>query len=209
MHRSVFGLGLIVGLAFVLGAASSAGATPIGPSCGSCQGSIYDLTYSGSPISTTATTETFRISYTIDAAGYTGAGSFLDTVALKVSSSFVNATLVSAPGGVANWVEMFGGLNNAGCSGSGSGYDCVRVAALVNAPIVPGGTYEWVFDVEVATGTLFMSPGESSVKARYVNSAGGKVGALVSEGVTLSVPEPGAISLASAALLALRRRRTR
>ena len=209
MHRSVFGLGHIVGLAFVLGAASSAGATPIGPSCGSCQGSIYDLTYSGSPISTTATTETFRISYTIDAGGYTGAGSFLDTVALKVSSSFVNATLVSAPGGVANWVEMFGGLNNAGCSGSGSGYDCVRVAALVNAPIVPGGTYEWVFEIEVAAGTLFASPGESSVKARYVNSAGGKVGALVSEGVTLSVPEPGAISLASAALLSLRRRRTR
>ena len=206
MHRSVFGLGLIMGLAFVLGAASSAGATPIGPSCGSCQGSLYDLTYSGSPISTTATTETFRISYTIDAAGYTGAGTFLDTVALKVSSSLVNATLTSAPGGVANWVEMLGGLNSAGCSGAGGGYDCVRVAALVNAPIVPGGTYEWVFDIEVATGTLFTGPGESSVKARYVNSAGGKVGALVSEGVTLSVPEPGAISLASMAFLALRRR---
>ena len=130
-------------------------------------------------------------------------------MALKVSSSFVNATLVSAPGGVPNWVEMFGGLNNAGCSGSGSGYDCVRVAALVNAPIVPGATYTWVFDIEVSTGSLFTDPGDPSVKARYVNSAGGKVGALVSEGITLSVPEAGSVSLALMGLLAaLHRRRT-
>ena len=188
MHWFVRGFALLL----VLGAASSAEAIPIGPSCGTCQGSIYDLTYSGSPIATTATTETFRITLTIDASGYSAAGTHLNTVALKVSPSLVDAQLVSAPGGVANWVEMFGGLNAAGCSGSGSGYDCVRVALLANAlPVPVAGAYTWEFDIEVPTGTLFTGSGESSVKARYGNDFVAKVGDLVSEGITLSVPEPG------------------
>jgi hypothetical protein len=195
--------------------ASSSDATPIGPTCGTCQGSIYELSYSGSPITTTATSETFQITYTIDTSGYTGTGVFLDTVALKVASSFLDALLVSAPGGVAGWTEMFGGLNAAGCSGSGSGYDCVRIAALVNAPVVPGATYTWVFNIEVPTGTLFVDTDEASVKARYVNASGLKVGNLVSENITLSstgsppnVPEPrlGLLLLAALPSLALWRR---
>jgi len=195
--------------------AAASGATPIGPTCGTCQGSIYELSYSGSPIATTATSETFQITYTIDTAGYNGTGVKLDTVALKVASSFLDATLVTAPGGAANWVEMFGGLNAAGCSGSGSGYDCVRVAALVNAPVVPGVTYTWVFDIEVPTGALFIGLDEASVKARYVGTNGVKRGVLVSEQITLTstgsppnVPEPrlGLLLLAALPALALWRR---
>jgi hypothetical protein len=175
--------------------ASSSDATPIGPSCGTCQGSIYELSYSGSPIATTANSETFQITYTIDTSGYNAllGGKFLDTVALKVSSSFIDAVLVDAPGGAANWAEMFGGLSQAGCTGSGSGYDCVRFAALlVDAPVVPGLTYTWVFNIEVpTTGTLFTGLGEASVKARYVGTNGVKRGALVSENITLTnLPEP-------------------
>ena len=187
-------------------------ATPIGPNCGTCQGSIYELSYSGSPIATTATTETFEITYSIDTSGYNGTGVRLDTVALKVASSFVDATLISAPGGVANWVEMFGGLNAAGCSGSGSGYDCVRVAALVSAPVVPGATYSWVFQIEVPTGSLSVGTDEASVKARYVSSNGIKKGALVSESITLTnVPEPrlGLLALALSSLALRRRARLR
>ena len=193
--------------------ASSSDATPIGPICGTCQGSTYELSYSGSPIATTATSETFQITYTIDTSGYEIAlgGKFLNTVALKVASSFLDATLVGAPGGVANWVEMFGGLNAAGCSGSGSGYDCVRIAALVDAPVVPGATYTWVFDIKVPTGSLFTGLLEASVKARYVGPYGAKQGALVSESITLTnLPEPrlGLLLLALPAL-ALWHRRTR
>ncbi len=184
--------GVSIAASFLLAAGSDA--TPIGPTCGTCQGSIYELSYSGSPISTTATTETFQITYTIDTTGYTGPGTFLDAVALKVASSFIDATLVSAPTGAANWVEMSGGLANAGCTGSGSGFDCVMVASLVNAPVVPGMIYTWVFDIEVATGGLFTGVDEASVKARYVTANGTvrtKAGALVSEGITLTVvPEP-------------------
>ena len=194
--------------------ASSAHATPIGPNCGTCQGSTYELSYSGSPIATDPIngTETFRITYTIDASGYTGGGSFLDTVALKVSASFLDATLIQAPGGVALWAEMSGGLNAAGCSGSGSGYDCVRWATVQTlAPPVPGGAYVWVFDLTVPTGTLFTGQDESSVKARYVNEFGRKVGDLVSENITLTstseVPEPGTGLLLTSGLLWLARRR--
>jgi hypothetical protein len=185
-------------------------AAPIGPNCGTCQGSIYSLTYSGSPIATTGNSETFRITFTIDTSGYNGGGTNINTVALKVSSSFLDAELVSAPDGVASWVEMFGGLNAAGCSGSGSGYDCVRVANFADAPLVPGGTYVWVFDIEVPTGDLFTGEGQASVKARYGDEFSAKVGALVSEGITLGVPEPllGSL-LAIGGKLAVWRRRTR
>jgi hypothetical protein len=193
-------------------AASQAGATPIGPTCGTCQGSIYELTYDPTPIATTATTETWRITYTIDTSGYSGTGVYINTVALKVSSSFVDATLVTAPGGVPLWNEMSGGLNAAGCSGSGSGYDCVAFHAVITlAPSVPGGTYTWVFEIELENGGLLTGADEASVKARYVSSTGLKVGALVSENITLGIPEPGtALLLAGPALVAGRRRsRTR
>jgi hypothetical protein len=130
-------------------------------------------------------------------------------VALKVSPSFVSAALVTAPGGAGLWVQMYGGLNAAGCSGSGSGYDCVRVALIADAPPVPAGVYTWVFDIEVPTGTLFTGDLEASVKARYGNGAMLKVGDLVSEGITLSVPEPSLALLCAAGLLGPLRRRLR
>ena len=209
-------LGFLFGLAVCgsLWLASTAGATPIGPSCGTCQGSIYELSYSGAPIATTATTETFRIKYTIDTTGYSGPGQFLDAVALKVASSFVDATLVTAPGGVGNWIEMTGGLANAGCTGSGSGFDCVMVALIANALTVPAGVYTWEFDIEVLTGELFVDDEEASVKARYITITSQgvvkKAGDLVSEGITLTnVPEPqlGLLLLAAAPLVLRRRAR--
>jgi len=76
----------------LLAAATTAGANPIGPpplSCpnGTCQGSIYELTYSGSPISSTGTTQTFAITLTINPTTYNGGGSFIEAVSPKVASS--------------------------------------------------------------------------------------------------------------------------
>ena len=199
--------------------ASAATAAPIGPSCGTCQGSIYDLTYDPDPVATTANSETWRITLSIDTSGYNGPGVFLNTVAIKVASDFLAANLVSAPGNLDDWNEIAGGLAAAGCTGSGSGFDCVAFHAnLALAPAVPGATYAWVFDVEVASGELFTGAGQASVKARYVTATGFKAGALVSEGITLTqynvpdVPEPGSVALlsvAGAALALVERRRTR
>jgi hypothetical protein len=193
-------VGLVVALGSLWG--SIARATAIGPNCGTCQGSTYELTYSGTPIASTADTDTWRITYTIDATNYWGGGTILNAVGLKVSSSLVSATLVDAPGGVGSWFQIPGGINAMGCSGAGGGFECVVTVSLASAPVVPGFVYEWVFDLEIPAGELLTGPDEASVKARYANDLGKLVGDLVSEAITLEmvdgtvqVPEPGAAAL--------------
>lgn len=201
-----------------LGGSRAAQAIAIGPSCDTCQGSMYELSHSGVPIASTATTETWRITYAIDVSGYTGDARFLDAVALKVSDHIVSASLVAAPGGTANWVDLLGGLNANGCSGSRSesGFDCVTAAALADAPAVPGGVYTWVFDLEIEAGGLLLGVDEASLKARYVDEFRRKVGSLVSERTTLTrtttprrVPEPSTALLLALGSGLLGRRRAR
>jgi PEP-CTERM motif-containing protein len=199
-----------IALGALLFASAPAGATPIGPSCGTCQGSIYEISTTTTPLSSTLTTQTWRITYTIDTTGYNGGGTHLDSVALKVSSALLAATLVSAPGGVGQWVETLGGINAGGCSGSGGGFDCAEATSVGTSPVVPGSTYTWIFDLTMSTGGLLTGTGQSTVKARYVDDAGSKVGALVSEGITLTiVPEPSTAVLLviGGTLLGARRRR--
>ncbi|HZO07877.1 MAG TPA: PEP-CTERM sorting domain-containing protein [Myxococcota bacterium] len=207
---AALGLGLFTG--------GSASAAPIGPDCGTCQGSIYTLQYNPTPVATTATTQTFRITFTIDTSGYDGGGTGIDTVAVKISDSLVSGSLVAAPLGVDNWYNFVNqGLNAGGCSSGGSGYDCTRIKVLLGAEPAPvGGTLTWQWDLEIATGDLFTGPFEASVKARYVDDDGAKVGALVSEGITLQpngnvVPEPASAALTGLGLVAvgMRRRRAR
>jgi MYXO-CTERM domain-containing protein len=112
-------------------------------------------------------------------------------------------------GGVANWNLISGGINASGCSGSGSGFDCADwIAAGPGAAL--GGILTFVFDQTINLGTLITSNLGASIKAQYVDASGAKVGALVSEDITLqtssstssgisstgSTPEPGSTSLA-------------
>jgi hypothetical protein len=227
---------LLVLAAFAL--AFNASADPIGgpdSDCGTCQGARYQLAFSGTAEpDADPLTQTFLIFLGIDTSTYNGgplASTWLDDVAIKVSSSFVDASLVAAPGGVANWTEIDGGISNVGCDGNGGGFMCAdfnHVAPfdpITNPPgVALGGVLVWEFSVTVLnndlTGTGLMG---SVVKARYVDTEDGKVGALVSEDLTLQrggltitptigpVPEPATFALIGAALLGLafvRRRRT-
>ena len=179
-------------------------ADPIGPDCSSCNGAIYTLSYSGSPISTTATTETFRITLTIDTSGVAGAigATSIADVAIKVSSSAAGA-LFSAPDLTWSYAGD-GGLNASGCDGSGSGWVCASGNTAVGAILA------WIFDVEIPTGTLSLSDFGSEVKARYVDDEGDKIGALTSEVITLQsggppseVPEPTTLILLGTGLLGM------
>jgi hypothetical protein len=68
------------------------------------------------------------------------------------------------------------------------------------------GTYTWVFDLTVPTGSL--TPNSGSIKVQYTDGSGNKVGDLVSEEITLEViPEPSSFVLIAAGLVALVARR--
>lgn len=181
-------------------------ADPIGPNCGTCQGSIYTLQYALE--STSGGNSTYDITYTIDTTGYNGGGTNLDSAAVKVVSQFPSALeLDSAPGGTSNWSVMDGGISAAGCDGSGNGFVCSSATATggVGAYDAVGGTLVWIFDVTVPTGSLITSSFGASIKARYVDSSDNKVGGLVSEDITLQpgtpppppppVPEPVSLLL--------------
>jgi hypothetical protein len=209
-------------VAFFVCVAISLGSTvaradSIGPICGTCQGSTYTLEnlglvtdlYTGD-----GSFDTWRIALTIDTSLYSGTGVRIDEVAVKVSSSVNSATLVEAPGGVGLWQLVPGGLNANGCSGSGSGFECSDwIVGSLGGAVIPGPVLRWVFDVDVSS-PLLTAANAASIKARYVDSNDVKVGALVSENITLgtSVPEPatlGLLALGLSVTAARRRRRAR
>jgi hypothetical protein len=191
-------------------------ANSIGPTCGTCQGSIYTLENLGlvtDLYTADGSADTWRIALTIDTSDYTGTGIRIDEVAVKVSSSVNSATLVSAPGGVALWQLVTGGLNANGCSGSGSGFECSDwIVGSLGGAVIPGPLLTWVFDVDVSS-PLLTATNQASIKARYVDANNVKVGALVSENITLGtpVPEPATFGLLALgfSVVAARRRRAR
>lgn len=205
-------LGLAVALFCLSG---SAFADAIGPDCGpgNCLGTVYMLQYNPVPESTTATTQTFDIILTLDTSATT-AGPLIPAVAIKVAPSATGA-LDSAPAIVGGWTEIDGGLNASGCNGAGSGFVCAEANIFANAPTVPDGIYQWVFDVTVPTGTLLTGLNAAHVKALYgeIESTGAfKSNGITSADITLQkTPEPGTILLFGSGLLGLgaklRRRR--
>lgn len=173
--------------------ARPAAADPIGPDCGTCQGAIYELLYEPTPIGTTVDSTIYEITLRIDTTGYSGTGVRIDDVSFKVSANLNGQTLLDAPGGAGSWTALFGGISAAGCQDiAASGFGCATSDSSSVATLPFAGVYEWIFHAFVPTGaSLKTDPFDASIKARFVNTSGNKVGDIVSEGITLQViPEP-------------------
>lgn len=161
--------------------------------CDSCNGASYTLSHGGSALADSdPLRETYRITLRIDTAGVAAAVEHavaLDAAAIKVSSSVGAAALVAAPGGVGNWSLLAGGLSGQGCSGHGNGFECADWTAG-GAGAALGGVLDFVFDLTVANGGLFTAIDGAHVKARFVDDKGRKVGAVMSEDITLGSLQP-------------------
>jgi len=177
-------------------------------------GKIYTLNYSNQVIG--ATTTTIDITLTIDSAGFngfgsafTGVGDLTDT-AIKVvtgSSSVIDsATLLAAPGGVANWMTFVGDESGNGCSSGHADFVCSEANFGSEADADLGGTltFEWALTVnngDIAFGTL-----GSHVKARFGCEDGTAENChakpATSQDITLQpVPEPASLVLLGSALI--------
>jgi hypothetical protein len=167
----------------------SLSAATIGPSCGSCYGATYTLTET--LLSSSKGTSTYAVTYQINTKGYIyNATDYIQQVAVKISSSIISASLVSAPAG-GSWTLQNGGLSNGGCSGKGSGFIC---ASDGTSAVANGSTYTWVFDIKIQ-GNISST---ESIKANY----NPENGIIVSEDVPEDfgptpgpVPEPTVLSL--------------
>jgi hypothetical protein len=179
---------LLLSCLSLFGFVASAKADTIGPTnCGSCLGSSYTLTYTA-----TSNPDIFDIFLTVDTSATTLPGDFLNAVAPKVSSSFVNVAFVSGPFGTV----QTGGIASGGCNGSGSGFFCSGGTGLA---IGSGDVYSWEWALTLASpGDLFTGSDEASIKASFVTPKGGNAG-ITSEDITLQpgspVPEPSTLML--------------
>ena len=171
--------------------------------CGTCQGSTYLLQYDPTKTITSGGVSIYDVFLTIDPSQYNGGGLYINSVAIKIASqeNGTGTSLVNAPSGAGNWTLELGGLNAGGCNGNGSGFICAQDGHT--APVPPnlayvGGTYVWEFHYATSAPLLTgLSSGTQSsvIKVQYVNAKGKKVGALVSENITLqalqTVPDGG------------------
>ena len=169
----------------------------IGPDCDTCQGAIFTL--ESFLLDDNAAEDLYAIRLTMNTAGLTTSPDpavAVDSVAVKTtaqSDAWVSGfNLFAAPGGQASWNQMPGGLNAGGCQGGNdNGFFCEDwIGAGVGAPV--GGTLVFLWTGLVDPSDLQSGFLGASIKARFVNADGEKMGDLLSEGITL---QPGPLGV--------------
>ncbi len=138
-------------------------------------------------------TDTYRVTLRGDTANYTDTGTFISSVAIKISGSIIgDMELTRAPEGTTldNWTYVPGGMNGKGCSEKGQSWGCfdfTEYELVFGADV--GGVLEWQFKVDIPEDTVLS---ELHFKAHYLNSDGTKNG---TNGASVPVPEPSTLIL--------------
>jgi hypothetical protein len=187
----------LIAATFLL-SANTAYAGVIGPDCSTCQNTTWELTY------TVVDAANYIYDFTLTATGAADLDySYIDAVAIKVASSDSSyegvQDLLSASDGT--WIDpaLLGSLSASACNqGSAAGYACTTAIGGDPNGAEAGGTDTWVFRINLVNtdGLLLTDLSEASIKARYTDADGHKVGSLLSENITITqVPEPASLSL--------------
>ena len=189
LKRGGMFLAALTSAALLLGAETTAHALSITYSdatgCGgsTCFGSVYQLNVqSGGG-------DLYNVTYTVNTSGYTGAGSGLDAIAFKIANeaNILGVSVTSQPLTFTGAPLPIGSLAAGGCNGGSTGGFICSSSSNVGGLTVPNGTYQFMYGVNLAAGSLFGNVTDWSIKALYVNSSGDARG-LTSEN---GVPVPG------------------
>ncbi|HEV2423251.1 MAG TPA: PEP-CTERM sorting domain-containing protein [Terriglobia bacterium] len=191
-------------IALALGASAAFGDS-IGPDCGSgnCLGNVYTLNYNQT--SAQMGTNNYTITLTINSSAFvdgTDSG-YLMGVSPNIRG-WSNATLTSAPGGLADWsAVMAGGLDSSGCDGHGTPFFCNGAMSQGTFNEV-GSSTPLVFVWTLTDGSLPTGTNGAEIKAFFESSAGKNLG-ITSANITLqpgpSVPEPSSFFLLGSGLI--------
>jgi hypothetical protein len=195
-------LGIMFGLltAALVISASTANAGVIGPDCSTCHNTTWSLTY------TVVDPLNYIYDFTLTATGGTGLDyDYIDAVAIKVAANDASyegeQDLRSAPGGTSAWIDpaLLGTLNANACNeGSAAGFACTSAVGTEPNGAMAGGIDSWVFRINLVNtpGLLLTGTNAASIKARFTDDNGNKVGSLLSENITITqVPEPASLLL--------------
>ena len=165
-------------------------------------GAVFTVTF------TQVVGNTYAFQYTIDTSGYTGPGTFLNSVALNPSGANITGGSFSS---AYNWTGEAGNQQGpGGCGGGAGNYWCADANTLADMLAVPGGLYEFDFTLTLASPLADLSTAHIQASfgdivchghnctPSYQNQLG------ISSPLT-DVPEPGSLTLLGTGLLGLSR----